>query len=367
MVPVSFVRRSWLVFCLVLFWPIHALAHDEMVSASRVEVGERAIVWKIDVGVDGLRKAIRLPDGDLDESALDRQRGSIGDYLLRAVTVSADGRSLVGQTRRIDPIYEPSIVTGSPRVARVLVELAYASPETLGSARARVAFFSELTSQHRAVIAITRSGRTIETTCIGPAEVDLGGERASSGSWAPAFLVWGIRHIFSGYDHIAFLLGLLLATLRLREVVKIVTAFTLAHSLTLLLSALRLVSIPSRLTESMIAASIVCVAVENLLGARDRPYRWAVAFGFGLVHGLGFASDLRERLARSTSVLWPVVSFNIGVEIGQLAIVLAALPLLVLLRKALASGDEAPSRVLRLGSLPILGLGLYWLVQRGLG
>jgi hypothetical protein len=365
--------KVWLLalFAVVLLWPTRAFAHDEMVSASRVEVGDRAIVWKVDVGIDGLRKVIAWPDGDLDEASLDERRNSISGYLLKALSITADGRPLAGEARRIDPIYEPSIVTGAPRIARVLVELVFASSEPIRAVHAKVTFFSELTSGHRAVIAITRSGKTIETMRAGPGEVDLGAEPVTSNRWdtAKAFGAWGIRHIFSGYDHIAFLLGLLFATVRFRDVIKIVSSFTLAHSVTLLLSALRIVSLPARLTESMIAISIVYVAAENVFGARAKPHRWLMAFGFGLIHGLGFASDLRERLAASGTVLVPVISFNLGVELGQLAIVVAVLPLLVLIRKRVWTADEGTAALstLRLGSLPILGLGLYWLFERALG
>jgi hydrogenase/urease accessory protein HupE len=366
-------RKAWLLalLAMVVFWSTRAFAHDEMVSASRVEVGDRAIVWKVDIGIDGLRKVIPLPQGDLGEAALDERRDAIAGYLLGALAITADGRPLAGKASRVDPIYEPSIVTGAPRVARVLVELVFTSPESIRAARAKVSFFSEVTSVHRAVIAIHRSGKTVETMRLGPGEVDLGAEPVTSSRWITAkdFGIWGIRHIFSGYDHIAFLLGLLLATVRFRDVIKIVSAFTLAHSVTLLVSALGIISLPARLTESMIAISIVYVAAENVFGARAKPHRWVMAFGFGLVHGLGFASDLRERLAASGTVLVPVVSFNVGVELGQLAIVMAVLPLLVLIRKHWWTVDDRSAAIptLRLGSLPILGLGLYWLVERALG
>ena len=183
------------------------------------------------------------------------------------------------------------------------------------------------------------------------------------------FLIWGIRHIFSGYDHIAFLLGLLLATALLRDVIKIVTSFTAAHSVTLLLSALQVVQLPSRLTEALIAASIVYVAAENLFMKKSRlRHRWLIAFGFGLVHGLGFATDLRERLAESGSVVFPVLSFNVGVEVGQLAIVAVDAAVARPLAKCqrLLRDGAGDSRYLRLGSIPILGLGIFWLVQRGL-
>ena len=148
-----------------------------------------------------------------------------------------------------------------------------------------------------------------------------------------------MHHIFVGYDHIAFLLALLLAARRLRDMLKVVTAFTVAHSLTLLLAALDVIRLPSAVTESLIAASIVYVAAENYFIKQGR-YRWMLAFAFGLVHGLGFSSVLRARLQDMGSILVPVVSFNLGVEVGQIAILLIALPALTWMRKG---SDEASS------------------------
>jgi hydrogenase/urease accessory protein HupE len=369
-----------LAFALLVLWPALALAHDEMISSSHVDVGERSIVWKVDVGLDGLRKALPLPERDLDESELENRRELVARYLMEGVVVTVNERTLPGEAGRLEPLYEPSLVTGEPRIARVALEMRFISPDTIRSASARVKFFSELTSQHRALVTIRNSGQAAEVVRLGPSDVSLasdratspqGATRATSVRWEEArdFLAWGIRHIFSGYDHIAFLLGLLLATAVVRDVVKIVTSFTVAHSVTLLLSALQVVRLPSRLTESLIALSIVYVAAENIFGQKSRfRHRWLVAFGFGLVHGLGFATDLRERLAESGRVVLPVLSFNVGVEVGQLAIVAMALPLLGLLRNAnhAWAGDAGSTRYLRLGSLPILGLGIFWLVQRGL-
>jgi hydrogenase/urease accessory protein HupE len=107
------------------------------------------------------------------------------------------------------------------------------------------------------------------------------------------YLVTGVEHIFMGYDHIAFLVGVVLWARRLVPVIKIVTAFTIAHSITLSLAALDVIVIPSAIVEPAIAASIVFVAVENFF-SRDIDRRWRVTFAFGLVHGFGFASTLRE-------------------------------------------------------------------------
>ena len=122
---------------------------------------------------------------------------------------------------------------------------------------------------------------------------------------AVEFILWGMHHIFVGYDHIAFLLALLLAAQRLRDMVRVVTSFTVAHSITLLLAALDVIRVPGAVTESLIAASIVYVAAENFFITEGR-YRWVLTFAFGLVHGLGFSSVLRERLQDLSSIIVPV-------------------------------------------------------------
>ena len=150
------------------------------------------------------------------------------------------------------------------------------------------------------------------------------------------YLHLGIEHIFTGYDHIAFIFGLLViaaaAGLRAggRRILAVVTAFTVAHSVTLIASALGLVSLPSAVVEPAIALSIAYVGVENLLGPAPR-HRFALTFLFGLIHGFGFASVLREIGLPERGLLVCLVSFNLGVELGQLAVVAAVLPLLALI------------------------------------
>ena len=180
------------------------------------------------------------------------------------------------------------------------------------------------------------------------------------------YLFTGVEHIFLGYDHIAFLIAVVLWARRLMPVVKIVTAFTIAHSATLSLAALDVLVIPSRIVEPAIAGSIVFVAVENFF-SRDVDKRWRVAFLFGLVHGFGFAGALREIGLPQDAILPALAAFNIGVEVGQIAIVALMLPVLVLLDRLTAAGCEEPARAARLVyamSAMIALLGSYWLLTR---
>jgi len=174
----------------------------------------------------------------------------------------------------------------------------------------------------------------------------------------------GIGHIFTGYDHIAFLIAIVLWARRLWPVVKIVTAFTLAHSLTLSLAALDVVIIPSAIVEPAIALSIVYVALENFF-SRDVGRRWRITFAFGLIHGFGFAGALREFGLPKGALIPALASFNIGVEIGQVAIVSLVLTLLLVLDRLFAApGMARAAPMVYAVSGVICLLASYWFLMR---
>jgi len=189
------------------------------------------------------------------------------------------------------------------------------------------------------------------------------------------YVVEGIWHIWLGYDHILFLLSLLLPAVLVRmqnhwepapslrrsliEVLKVVTAFTLAHSITLSLAVLGFVSLPSRFVESTIAASIIVAALNNIRGSIEKK-RWVMAFAFGLIHGFGFASALADLGLPQGALALALVGFNLGVEIGQMAIVAVFVPIAFALR-----GTGFYRRVLLpVGSILIAIIAAYWFAQR---
>jgi hydrogenase/urease accessory protein HupE len=154
----------------------------------------------------------------------------------------------------------------------------------------------------------------------------------SSGGVGSFFLL-GIEHILSGYDHLLFLLALVLRGGNIWSLLKIITAFTVAHSITLGLAALNIVTLPERLVEATIALSIAYVAAENLFMRHTVSHRWAVAFLFGLMHGFGFSNVLRELGLPKEGLVWALLNFNLGVEAGQAIAVVVAVPLLMWLRR----------------------------------
>jgi hydrogenase/urease accessory protein HupE len=179
------------------------------------------------------------------------------------------------------------------------------------------------------------------------------------------FFRLGVEHILTGYDHLLFLAGVLVLLRRWRDVIQTVSAFTAAHSITLAFATTGLLVIPGRVVEPLIAASIVVVGIENLIRGVSAS-RWKLTFGFGLVHGLGFATVLRDLgvgMGGGRVIAVPLASFNLGVEAGQLAVASVLVPLFWWV------GDQSASRV-RFAvawSVMVIAVGSYWFVARILG
>lgn len=176
------------------------------------------------------------------------------------------------------------------------------------------------------------------------------------------FLMLGVEHILTGYDHLLFLFGLLIVCRDMRSILTVITCFTIAHSITLALAALGVIQLPARIVEPLIAASIAYVGLENLLRGESAKRRWLITFCFGLVHGLGFAGALKESGIGSGQfgIILPLVGFNLGVEIGQLSVAAVVLPILWQLRKRPGLMRQwAP-----LGSVAVTLAGSYWLLER---
>ena len=185
----------------------------------------------------------------------------------------------------------------------------------------------------------------------------------AQGAWAVmrTFIPAGVHHILIGPDHILFLVGLLLLGGRWQTLLTIVTAFTIGHSITLSLAALNLVTPPPGIIEPAIALSIVFVGADNLVRGAGRDIRAWIALVFGLVHGFGFANVLREFGLPREALGWSLFSFNAGVEVGQLAMVVAVVGILALIRRR---SPAAGSMVARIGSMVVIAAGSYWFIDR---
>ncbi len=176
------------------------------------------------------------------------------------------------------------------------------------------------------------------------------------------FVREGVHHIFIGPDHILFVVGLLLLGGTIKQLLKIVTAFTIAHSITLVLATLNIVTPPARLIEPAIALSIIFVGAHAILArGQTRDWRLLFAFGFGFIHGFGFANVLRAMELPRHALGWSLFSFNLGVEVGQACIVLAVAPALGFLAQKSATLSR---RIVAAGSFAVIAAGAFWFTQR---
>lgn len=260
-------------------------------------------------------------------------RGSLFDYVRAHVHIRSRGAECPG---------EPEDLTFVDKTDGFFAaaKLTYRCPRTIEEAEIRYDLFFDLDPRHQGIARIAYGSDEGREQVFRAAARTLQIRRDLGVSdHVRDYLHLGVEHIFTGYDHIAFLFGLLViagqAGLRrgFRSVLVVVTAFTLAHSVTLIASALGYIALSTRVVEPAIAISIAWVGIENLRHRAPR-HRWLLTFGFGLVHGFGFASVLKEIGLPEKGLLLSLVSFNVGVEAGQLAVVAAVLPLLALCGKA---------------------------------
>jgi hypothetical protein len=242
---------------------------------------------------------------------------------------------------------------------RVVMEMTLSCAKSAGALLIRDDWSDVLGSHFQTVMSVRPAERP-STELVFNAErreatVDLGAGRTG---WLD-FIVMGAEHILGGPDHLLFLLALLALAKGFWPIVRIVTGFTIAHSITLSLAALGVVDVPGSIVEPLIAATIIWVALENLVAPAQSRWRWLIAGVFGLIHGLGFASALSELGLPREAMLRALVGFNVGVELGQLAFVAVVMPPLVWLAR--------PGRLPRLPqllSVLVALMGGVWLVER---
>jgi hydrogenase/urease accessory protein HupE len=298
--------------------------------------------------------------GLVREDALTGAAARIGAYVIaHAVILGEDGQ-----------LCEPERPTAVPDQDGVAVRTRWSCAAERGKLRYRNTVLLDVSpASHQVVLLGSGADLTQDLLDASRTETRLTEAPPSLPAVIQRYTRAGIEHIFLGYDHIAFLTAVVLWARRLWPVVKVVTAFTIAHSITLSLAALDIVRIPSTIIEPAIAASIIYVAVENFLSCRiDK--RWRDTFGFGLIHGFGFASALQE-FGLPTNALVPALgAFNLGVEIGQVAIVSLILPVLLGIDRVLAPGvgsNTAPSNrgiAVYPISAAIAVLAAFWFVSR---
>jgi hydrogenase/urease accessory protein HupE len=288
----------------------------------------------------------------LDSAFLETQRVALGALLSPRLDIKADGRLLV-----------PEWTGAEAMPVQQGVRLRFRLPARPGSLILHPIVFP-YDPLHQTFVNVYE-GSTLRqqfafSVQTGP-RTYYAGTRQGAFAVMRTFVPSGIQHILIGPDHILFLIGLLLLGGGWKALVRIVTAFTIGHSITLSLAALGIVSPAARLIEPAIALSIVFVGADNLVRGRGRDVRASIALVFGLVHGFGFANVLREFGLPREALGWSLFSFNVGVEIGQLAIVLVVAALLAAIRRR---SDAIGHRVAYAGSVVVIAAGSYWFVER---
>ena len=359
--------RCWGVAAIALFIAVLAgevaHAHQVNLSTARIEVRpDRTVAVEVALkGSDADRLAgtqIFDAQKDLaDPAKVEASAAPIAAYVSAHTAVTApDGNPCAPGTASVAPDGDGVIVRNTFSCRDVSGDLIYHSTVLIA------------TDSSARQIVLLGAGENAPQALLDESHTTLTISAPAPSVWSTMqrYLVAGIEHIFLGYDHIAFLVAIVLWARRLLPVIKIVTAFTIAHSITLSLAALQIVVIPSGIVETAIAASIVFVAVENFF-SRNVDGRWRITFVFGLIHGFGFAGALREFGLPPNAVVPALAAFNIGVEIGQVAIVSIVVPLLIVLDRLFAIDRSkvarAPSLVYALSAL-IAVLGGYWLLTR---
>ena len=349
-----------------------ALAHKPSDAYLTIERDGATLTARFDFALRDLDNALTLDangDGAITWGEVRAKHDAIAAYVAERIGVASAGERCALEVTR------HALDTHTDGTYAVL-SLAGRCPQSGPTLTVDYRVFADIDPQHRGLLNFVERGqsRSVVFGADHPQWV-IGGDAAGPLLQFVTYVDEGMWHIWLGFDHILFLVSLLLpAVLILREgawkpapsfraafvdVARVVTAFTLSHSITLSLAALGIVALPSRWVESAIALSVVLAALNNLFPLVANG-RWIAAFGFGLLHGFGFASALADLGLPSGSLARSLAGFNIGVELGQLAIVAAFLPLAYALR-----GTRTYRRlVLRGGSAAIAAIAAVWLAER---
>jgi hypothetical protein len=357
----------------VLWLALPVQAHKASDSYLMLDVQGAQVSGQWDIALRDIDFALGLDadgDGAITWGELRGRHAEINSWALNALTLERGGEcSLRVSQNQVDEHTDG---------AYSLLRLAGDCPASSGELTLGYRLLFDVDALHRSLVRMTLDGK-VQSAVMSPQAPKQTFTAATVSGWSQLvqFFVQGVWHIWIGFDHILFLLALLLPLVlvreqghwrpvkrfshALREVLWVVTAFTVAHSVTLSLAALGLVELPSRLVESAIAVSVVVAALNNLVPLFNHRL-WVVAFGFGLIHGFGFASVLADLGLPQGALVRSLVGFNVGVEAGQLAIVAVFLPLAYALRRT----AFYQRGVLLCGSVLTLVLALVWLAERAL-
>ena len=370
--PSRYRNRPILGLCLVVamatLFSAAAVAHPGRVSFSRIWLEKNEIHQSLKLLIDELGEALPLDqnsNGLVETEELLAQRSLVEDYLAQKLIVENRGIQLPLVVDQFDVRLED--VSDSAPKLYLFSKVRFRTDAPLEELTFRSRLLDDVDERHDNFAKIELNGqirpyvftpRNQYTTRIQPLAAVTPTPSGIHWNSAVSFLGYGISHIFQGYDHILFLIGLLLVATTFLSTVKIVTAFTIGHSISLTLAALDIVQLPRNLLESMIALTIVCVALENIF-AKSTGKRWIVSLIFGLIHGLAFAETVELMGLPTMELVTALFSFNVGIEIAQIVIVGLTIPLILGMARR---SWRLPA--IRGSSLLILCLATVWFFQR---
>ena len=369
--------KRWIASLIALLLASMAWAHKPSDSylTLRAEAGKGDLTARWDIALRDLDYVLQLDrdsNGELTWGEVRQRTEDITRFATRNLQLHTGDKACRWETAA--PLQLDHHSDGTYAVLSLVARC----PSLDAGLKLRYSLFFDVDPSHRGLVQwVAPGGVAAQALVFGTESAEQTLALQSTGAWPTLrqYLVDGVWHIWIGYDHILFLLSLLLPAVLVRrrgkwegapglggavkEVLKVVTAFTLAHSITLTLAALQIISLPSRLVESAIALSVIFAALNNLRGTIESK-RWVMAFAFGLIHGFGFASVLADLGLPQNALVLALVGFNGGVEVGQLAIVAVFLPVAFLLRKTLFYQRG----VLQAGSLIVAAIATWWFIQR---
>jgi hydrogenase/urease accessory protein HupE len=338
-----------------LFLPHPAAAHPVPFTYLDLRIAPDAVEGTLVAHIFDLGHDLNIDPAErlLDPAIAAQQAAAIARLFAGRLTVAADGVTLTPQWGAAQVVADRSSVK---------LSLRYALTTAPGTVTITASMFP-YDPQHQTFLNI------YEGSALTQAILDAGRTRfeyfagtiRGTAAVARRFFPAGIAHILIGPDHLLFLVGLLLLGGTTRQLVVLVTSFTVAHSITMSLAALNVISPPARLIEPAIALSIVYVGADNLLIRDGRDVRALIAGAFGLIHGFGYANALREIDLPARALKWALISVNAGVEIGQLLAVAVVAAALATLR---ARNEAAGQRFAFAGSIVVMAAGVFWFVQR---
>jgi hydrogenase/urease accessory protein HupE len=356
--PKGRILISWgLGLLLMLSFPTPSPAHWADLAVADIQINSQDIDMNLTVPTGLLAQFDDDKNQQLSVAEVTKYQSEIQGFLSEKIRLKASGEKpnrLIIESGTGKDL--PSNLNLSPGThSNLLLEYSWLQPITQLQMHYELFAPDVVTAR---CLAQVRRGSEVNNLVFTPNSQDAALINAPIGQQISSFVGLGIEHIYTGYDHILFLISLLMLGGELRYLLKIVTAFSLSHSFTLFLAALNIISVPSRWVEIVIALSIAYIAAENLW-RKESKARWQLAFAFGLIHGLGFSGALQELDLPSTNLVTSLASFSVGIELGQMSIVLVVYVALRYLRQL--PWDVTIRRLISIG---IIGMSLIWFCER---